>query len=192
MTKGSIIGPATILTLIRIIMVIPFVTLIYIGNHTALTAALVLFTVASLTDYLDGKIARARNEVTDIGKFLDPLADKIFVVSAYIVLLGIKSINIPSWPIILIISREFIINGFRTMAASKGLILAASTAGKIKTAVQMISVILLLLILIADVYHKFAAVIIYIASFLSVFSGIEYMIKNRRIFFHYNSKEETE
>ena len=109
------------------------------GNYIAL----VIFIVASLTDFLDGKIARKYNLVTNFGKFMDPLADKLLVCSALICLIALD--RIPAWIVIVIISREFIISGFRLIAADNGVVIAASYWGKFKTASQMVTVILLVL-----------------------------------------------
>ena len=130
------------LTLIRMIAV-PFFIAAYMTGHYA--AALVLFCAASITDYFDGKIAREQNLVTNFGKIMDPLADKILVYSA--LCLFIESGLIAAWMLIVILAREFIVAGMRTVAASEGRVLAAGMSGKIKTVLQMFAVIAFLLAL---------------------------------------------
>lgn len=134
-----------------------------------------IFCAASLTDMLDGKIARARNLVTNFGKFMDPLADKLLVCSAMICL--IPSGQLPAWVVIVIIAREFIISGFRLVAADSGIVIAASYWGKFKTVSQMFMVI----VLIADlggVFDTIGTVLIWIALILTVISLIDYIAKN--------------
>ena len=146
------------------------------GNYIAL----VIFIVASLTDFLDGKIARKYNLVTNFGKFMDPLADKLLVCSALICLIALD--RIPAWIVIVIISREFIISGFRLIAADNGVVIAASYWGKFKTTFQMIMIILLIL----DLNYPFSGVVnmvvTYIALILTVVSLIDYIVKNYKIF----------
>ena len=136
------------------------------GNYIAL----VIFIVASLTDFLDGKIARKYNLVTNFGKFMDPLADKLLVCSALICLI-----------VIVIISREFIISGFRLIAADNGVVIAASYWGKFKTASQMVTVILLVLNIQNTVFTVLGTVFIYISLVLTVVSLIDYIAKNKEV-----------
>ena len=127
------------LTIFRVIL-IPFFVFFLLSNAAGDMSkwiALAIFIIASLTDMLDGKIARKYNLITDFGKFMDPLADKMLVCSAMIALVGLQ--KIPSWIVIIIISREFIISGFRLIAADKGVVIAASYWGKFKTVFQMAS-----------------------------------------------------
>ena len=133
------------LTIVRMIMIIPFVVFMLVpigGAGVAKWIALALFVIASLTDLLDGKIARKYNLVTTFGKFMDPLADKLLVCSALICLVEMG--KIPSWIVIIIISREFIISGFRLVASDNGVVIAASYWGKFKTTFQMVMIILML------------------------------------------------
>ena len=134
------------LTTLRVFMIPFFVFfLLYQGgeNTTFRMISLVLFIVASLTDLLDGKIARKYNLVTNFGKFMDPLADKLLVCSALICLIELG--QLPAWMVIIIISREFIISGFRLVASDNGVVIAASYWGKFKTTFQMVAVVLLIL-----------------------------------------------
>ena len=165
------------LTVLRVIMVPFFVffMLTDFAGDAGKWISLVLFCLASLTDMLDGKIARARNLVTNFGKFMDPLADKLLVCSAMICL--IPAGKLPAWVVIVIIAREFIISGFRLVAADSGIVIAASYWGKFKTVSQMFMVI----VLIADlggVFDTVGTVLIWIALILTVVSLIDYIAKN--------------
>jgi CDP-diacylglycerol--glycerol-3-phosphate 3-phosphatidyltransferase/cardiolipin synthase len=169
------------LTIARMISV-PFFIAAYLFRYYP--AALVIFIAASITDYFDGKIARSQNLVTNFGKIMDPLADKILVYSA--LCLFIESDIIRAWMLILILAREFIVAGMRTVAASEGTVLAAGMSGKIKTVLQMVAVILYLLALcLTEGGTKVMTVgnVIFWASLvMTVYSGAEYVWKNRSIF----------
>lgn len=137
-----------------------------------------IFLIASLTDWLDGYLARKLNLITNMGKFLDPLADKLLVSAAFILLVQLNLA--PAWIVILIISREFAITGFRLVAAGEGLVLAASQMGKLKTASQLIAIILLMFHNWPFSYlnisvHMF---MLYIALIFTIWSGVDYFIKN--------------
>ncbi len=168
------------LTVLRIIMV-PFFVLFMLtdlGGSANKWIALVLFCVASLTDMLDGKIARARNLVTNFGKFMDPLADKLLVCSAMVCL--IPSGKLAAWIVIVIISREFIISGFRLVASDNGIVIAASYWGKFKTVFQM----LMIIVLIADlggVFDMIGTVLIWVSLLLTVISLVDYIAKNKQV-----------
>ena len=170
------------LTMARVIM-IPFFVIFMLtgwGGEASKWISLAIFIVASLTDLLDGHIARKHNLVTNFGKFMDPLADKLLVCSAMICLVEMG--RIPAWIVIVIISREFIISGFRLIAAEQGIVIAASYWGKFKTTFQMIMIILLIL----DLNYPFSGVVnmvvTYIALILTVVSLIDYIVKNYKIF----------
>ncbi len=139
--------------------------------------ALIIFVVASLTDMLDGKIARKYNLVTDFGKFMDPLADKLLVCSALICLVELK--RIPAWIVIAIISREFIISGFRLVAAEKQIVIAANFWGKIKTVCQMFMVILM----IANIRELtlITQIMMWLSLILTVVSLMTYMVQNKSV-----------
>ena len=167
------------LTLFRVIL-IPFFVVFMLVNVTGNTdkwIALIIFIIASLTDLLDGKIARKYNLITDFGKFMDPLADKLLVCSALICLVSLN--KIPAWIVIIIIAREFIISGFRLIAADNGRVIAASYWGKFKTTFQMIMVILM----IADISQLFilTQIIMYAALILTVVSLVDYLVKNKDV-----------
>ena len=163
------------LTTLRVIM-IPFFVFFLLWqngeNHTFRMIALALFIIASLTDLLDGKIARKYNLVTNFGKFMDPLADKLLVCSALICL-------IPAWMVIIIISREFIISGFRLIASDNGVVIAASYWGKFKTTFQMVSVVLLILDIPALAFVT--TICVWIALVLTIVSLVDYIYKNHKI-----------
>ena len=169
------------LTILRMIMIPVFLVVLYIpglgmaGN----IAAAAIFILASITDFLDGKIARKYNLVTNFGKFMDPLADKLLVCSALICLIALD--RIPAWIVIVIISREFIISGFRLIAADNGVVIAASYWGKFKTASQMVTVILLVLNIQNTVFTVLGTVFIYISLVLTVVSLIDYIAKNKEV-----------
>ena len=136
-----------------------------------------IFIIASLTDMLDGKIARKYNLVTNFGKFMDPLADKLLVCSALICLIELN--RMASWMVIVIIAREFLISGFRLIASDNGVVIAASYWGKFKTVFQMVSVILLILNI--EAISILTNILVWIALILTVVSLIDYIVKNKGI-----------
>ncbi|MEG2440540.1 MAG: CDP-diacylglycerol--glycerol-3-phosphate 3-phosphatidyltransferase [Acetivibrio sp.] len=141
--------------------------------------AVAIFIVASLTDWLDGKIARKHNLITNFGKFMDPLADKLLVSSALICFVEMGLV--PSWIIIIIISREFIISGFRLVASDSGIVIAANYWGKIKTVCQMIMAILLIVHIENPIYAMVEQIFIYLSLGLTVISLVDYVWKNRQV-----------
>ena len=157
---------------------IPFfvAALLYDGgaNQNMRYVAAALFIIASLTDMLDGKIARKYNLVTNFGKFMDPLADKLLVCSALICMIELR--ELPAWMVIIIISREFIISGFRLVASDNGVVIAASYWGKFKTTFQMIGVVLLIFNI--PVLSTLTTIIVWIALALTVISLVDYIVKN--------------
>lgn len=168
------------LTILRMIMVPFFVLfmLVPIGGAANKWIALAIFVVASLTDTLDGYIARRDNLITDFGKFMDPLADKLLVCSALICFVELG--DLPAWMVIVIIAREFIISGFRLVASDNGIVIAASKTGKLKTVSQMVMVVLV----IADLGGFFSIleqIFIWLALILTVVSLIEYILKNKNV-----------
>ena len=168
------------LTLLRVIMV-PFFIAAYLMDHYLI--ALIIFALASITDFFDGKIARERNLVTNFGKIMDPLADKILVYSALCLFLG--SGHIKAWMLIVLLAREFIIAGMRTVAASEGTVLAAGMSGKIKTALQMVGIIIMMLGLAIPQHEDIliiGSLIFFVSIIAAVYSGTEYIIKNRSVF----------
>lgn len=168
------------LTVLRIIMVPFFVffMLTDVGGDANKWIALALFCVASLTDLLDGKIARKYNLVTNFGKFMDPLADKLLVCSAMICLIEMD--KLAAWIVIVIISREFIISGFRLVASDNGIVIAASYWGKFKTVFQMAMIIVLIMDL-GSVFDIIGTVLVWIALALTVISLLDYVLKNKQV-----------
>ncbi len=179
------------LTIFRAILIVPFILLLLGGYHKwswfqAIFGgimeyvdfiALAIFIIASLTDLIDGKIARKYNLVTNFGKFMDPIADKLLVCAALIALVEMG--RIPSWVVIIIISREFIINGFRLIASDNNVVIAASYWGKYKTTFQMIMVCLM----IANIaqLQMITDIVMWIALALTVISLIDYLVKNKDV-----------
>ena len=168
------------LTIARVIM-IPFFLVFLITDffEAARYVALAIFIIASLTDMLDGKIARKYNLVTNFGKFMDPLADKLLVCSAMIAFTGMGIM--PAWIVIIIIAREFIISGFRLIAAEKNVVIAAGMSGKIKTTVQMIMCCLLIARLPFNFMRYVEQVFIYAALVLTVYSLIVNLVQNKDV-----------
>lgn len=168
------------LTLARICM-IPVFVFFLLTNVVPYSkyVAVAIFIVACLTDALDGHIARKYNLISNFGKFMDPLADKLLVCSALICFVQLHLV--PAWIIIIIISREFIISGFRLIASDNGIVIAASWWGKFKTTAQMIMSILLILNFDGVFFNTLEQVFIYIALILTVISLVDYLIKNKNV-----------
>lgn len=167
------------LTVARMILIVPFVIcMTFAGNGPARFLALAIFIIASLTDALDGRLARKNNLVTNFGKFMDPLADKLLVCSALICLVALD--KLPAWMVIVIISREFAISGFRLIASDNGIVIAAGWWGKCKTVAQMIMVILLIADL-GGVFDVLGQIFTWAALVLTVISLVDYIWKNRAV-----------
>ena len=164
------------LTIARVICVPIFVVLYYLDLNLW---ACIVFVIASITDMLDGRIARSRNLVTNFGKIMDPLADKVLVYAAFC--LFIEKGVMPGWMLIIILAREFAVSGMRTVAASQGTVVAAGMTGKIKTVLQMIAVPLLILGK-PDIIMTLGQVFLWAALIMTVVSGVEYVYKNRQVF----------
>lgn len=169
------------ITLFRVFLVPIFIVALYSGHEHSLYIAGAIFIFASITDSIDGYLARSRNLITNFGKFADPLADKILASAALISLVDIG--KVPAWIVITIIAREFIITGFRVLAASEGLTIAASPLGKFKTVTQLIAITLLLLNNFPFNYIGIPAdmILLYISLFFTVISGVDYIKKNLHI-----------
>ena len=168
------------LTILRVIMIPFFVFFLLsgVGGSASKWIALVIFAAASITDTLDGYIARRDNLITDFGKFMDPLADKLLVCSALICFVELD--KLPAWMVIIIIAREFIISGFRLIAAENGIVIAANYWGKFKTVSQMIMIILLLIDL-GGVFDILEQIFIWLSLALTVISLITYIWQNRSV-----------
>ena len=178
------------LTLWRLVLVFPFVWLLSVDWHWSKTIALFLFLVASFTDYADGYIARRFQLVTVFGQLMDPLVDKIMIVSAFICLVASK--DLPAWAVIIMVSREFLITGLRLIGISRGRTLPAERLGKHKTVWQMVTVVYYLLLKSIDeaswvhlspTAQNFASgigtLVLSVAVALTFFSGLSYLAKNR-------------
>ena len=174
------------LTLLRICLIPVFVIVMLSQMNNFFLISCIIFILASITDFLDGRIARKHNLVTDFGKFMDPLADKLLVLSALICM--IEYDLVAGWMVIKIVARELTVSILRAIAADNGKVIAASGGGKIKTTSQMIAIILLL---IGANYSNSQIVFVgtiamYIATIFTLYSGIDYLYKNRELFM--NSK----
>lgn len=195
------------LTLIRIALLPYLILFMYLNNFWTRILALVIFICAAVTDIYDGIIARKYNTITTLGIFLDPLADKLIMSAAFISFVGLRELHIPAWMVILIISREYIITGLRTLAASKNIIIPADKAGKLKTTSQIIAIIIIMITLIADSalwrykginaiyllqqsgYRYFVGwtlgrlpfYLMLITTILTLYSGISYLAKHRNL-----------
>ena len=160
------------LTLARVVMIPAFMLVLYLGIPGANYWALLIFALASITDWLDGYIARKYNQVTDFGKFMDPLADKCLVTAAMLWFVEVG--QMPAWALLLVIVREFAISGLRMNAATTGRVIAAGWSGKVKTASTMVCIILMLLPIPTVVNTLCVAVIV----LTTIYSGVEYVMKN--------------
>lgn len=168
------------LTVFRMVMV-PFLVLFMLtgwGGAANRYLCLAIFVVASITDWFDGYLARKNNLITNFGKFMDPLADKLLVCSAMICMISLG--RLPAWFVIVIIAREFIISGFRLIAAENGVVIAANYWGKFKTVSQMIMIILLIMNWggVFDILEQF---FIWLSLALTVISLVTYIIQNRQV-----------
>ena len=161
------------LTMFRIVLTPVFLAVLYWGFPGADYVALVIFIIASLTDLLDGKIARKYNLVTDFGKFADPLADKILVTAALLWFVEVG--RMPAWMVMIVITREFAVSGLRMIASDKGRVIAAGWSGKVKTASTMVCIVLMFLP-IPPVLNTVCVGVIVITT---IYSGVEYFLKNK-------------
>ncbi len=147
------------LTVARICMVPLFILFLELDGFLVSVFALIVFITASITDLLDGRIARRQNTITSLGIFLDPLADKLLISAAFICFVGISYLNVPAWAVIAIISREFLITGLRTIAATENVVIPADKTGKFKTTSQIVVIIIvLLIIIITEAFQEFYSV----------------------------------
>lgn len=179
------------LTVARLFLTLIFVAVLSLAIPSKFTIALVLFIIAAITDYLDGKIARERNLITNFGKLMDPLADKVLVAAAFVMLCATG--HFPAWVLVVILTREFLVTGLRLVASSQGAILAADALGKWKTITQMITAIYLLLQLavlepglqfltpLFNGSHIVAPILIALTLLSTVISGWNYVWNNRKL-----------
>ena len=163
------------LTLLRIILIPVFMVVLYLGFPGASWVALAIFIIASLTDLLDGKIARKYNLVTDFGKFADPLADKMLVTAAMLWFVEVG--QMPAWALLIVICGEFAVSGLRMIAADKGRVIAAGWSGKVKTASTMVCIVLMFLPIPAVVN----TLCVWVITLTTLYSGVEYFMKNKDV-----------
>ncbi len=175
------------LTMLRIVIVPLFVLFVAArGNTVCQLIALALFVIASITDLLDGRIARSRNMVTDFGKFMDPIADKLLVMSALVML--VEQNRMPGWVCMLMLAREFAVSGFRLVASTKGKVIAAGIWGKVKTLSQMVYIPMALLLIpikafdaeVHNIWDIMTVIMMYISLALTLWSGFLYIWLNRQ------------
>lgn len=180
------------LTILRLFLTAVFVAALTVSFPYSHTLAFIVFALAVLTDYLDGELARRWNLITDFGKLMDPLADKVLTAAAFVLLIAYNAL--PAWVVIAIIAREFLITGLRGLASSKGIVLPAEKLGKHKTAWQMITIVFFLFLLAADdfsrpeanawrmfAWDKIGPILVGITVILTVYSGLAYFWKNRSL-----------
>lgn len=169
------------LTILRVLMIPIFIFVLLTEPFGEISKwiAVAIFIIASLTDFLDGHIARKYNLVTNFGKFMDPLADKLLVCSAMIALVGMN--RLASWIAIIIIAREFIISGFRLIASDNGVVIAASYWGKFKTNFQMFMIIMLIIDLGTGTAVLIENILVYISLVLTIISLLDYLLKNKNV-----------
>jgi CDP-diacylglycerol--glycerol-3-phosphate 3-phosphatidyltransferase len=167
------------ITISRVLLVPLFVVLALWQFPSHDIWAALIFIAAAGSDIMDGQLARRRNQITTLGKFLDPLADKLLVCSAYIALLALG--RLPAWMVIVIVCREFIVSGVRILAADAGVVIAASPLGKLKTGLQIASIVMLLLAALAlwpqPLYHILTQLVLWLALAVTVISGADYVQK---------------
>ena len=164
------------LTMLRILLIPVFMVVLYLGFPGASWAALVIFILASLTDLLDGKIARKYNLVTDFGKFADPLADKMLTTAAMLWFVEIG--QMPAWALLIVLVREFAVSGLRMIASDKGRVIAAGWSGKVKTASTMVCIVLMFLPFLPGWLNT---VCVWIIAVTTLYSGVEYFMKNKDV-----------
>ena len=190
------------LTISRIILTFIFMFFLFSKGMVFKTLALVVFIIATWTDYFDGFLAKRRNEISDFGRLMDPIADKILVIAAFLAFVEMKLV--PAWIIVIIIFREFVITGLRLIALVKGKIIEAEMAGKHKTVSQMISIYMVLFFIVIKEYgtnmfgfwnpgleYFLKNIIFYmmiLTALLTLISGISYLVKNKGFFINANAK----
>lgn len=171
------------ITLFRVVLVPVFMVLMMIESTACRIAALVVFIIASLSDAADGYIARNYNQITNFGKFVDPLADKMLTTAAFLILLNYGRMSV--WALMIVLAREFMVSGVRLVAAADGKVIAASMWGKLKTVSQMVAIIaaiILLLPLFPEISAKIITdILVWLSVVFTVISGVDYLWKNRSV-----------
>ncbi|MDD2568439.1 MAG: CDP-diacylglycerol--glycerol-3-phosphate 3-phosphatidyltransferase [Clostridia bacterium] len=173
------------ITLSRICLIPVFILITSLWhNWVGDLFALIIFLAAACTDGIDGYIARSRNQITTFGKFIDPLADKLLMMAAFVAL--VANGRAAAWIVIVILAREFAVTGLRTLAVKEGIVIAASSLGKIKTVTQIIAVALLyfytLPVLPNQVFYVLGQIMLWIALFFTLYSGWDYFVKSKKVF----------
>ena len=173
------------LTMLRVVMIPVFLLALYLEFPFDRLIALLIFVLASVTDFIDGYIARHYNQITDFGKFMDPLADKLLVTSAMLWFVEVG--QMPAWVLLIVIAREFAVSGLRMVAADRGVVIAAAWSGKIKTASTMVCICIMLIPELAGIWVPVLDIglnLVCVAVILvtTVWSGVEYFIKNKSVF----------
>lgn len=163
------------LTMLRILLIPVFLVVLYLDFPGNQSVALILFVAASLTDFVDGKIARSRGLITDFGKFMDPLADKMLVMAAMLWFVEVG--RMPAWALLIVVVREFAVSGLRLIAVDNGRVIAAAWSGKVKTASTMVGICVMLIVSVGWLDTLVTAVIV----LTTVYSGIEYFVKNKDV-----------
>lgn len=163
------------LTMLRILLIPVFLVVLYLDFPGNQGVALILFVAASLTDFVDGKIARSRGLITDFGKFMDPLADKMLVMAAMLWFVEVG--RMPAWALLIVVVREFAVSGLRLIAVDNGRVIAAAWSGKVKTASTMVGICVMLIVSVGWLDTLVTAVIV----LTTVYSGIEYFVKNKDV-----------
>lgn len=166
------------ITMFRFLMVPVFMITMY-NLPVASPIPLIIFVVASLSDAVDGYVARNYNMVTTLGKFMDPLVDKILVISAFVLI--VEKSAIPGWIVIIVIARELIITGFRILAADAGITIAASNLGKLKTITQMLCIVMYFVSAITGRFEIVYVILVYVMALATVVSGWDYIYKNKDV-----------
>ena len=164
------------LTMVRIILIPAFLVVLYIGFSGSRFVAMAIFIIAGITDFADGYIARSRNQVTDFGKLMDPLADKILVLAA--MLWFLEQGIMPAWAVLIVVVREFLVTALRLVAVDNGRVIAAAISGKVKTVVTMVC----LTVMFLDLQPWMIAACVAAITVTTITSGVEYFIKNKDIF----------
>ena len=184
------------LTISRIFLTFIFMIFLFSNGFAFKVAAFITFIIASWTDFLDGFLAKRRNEISDFGKFMDPIADKVLTIAAFLAFVEMKFV--PAWIVVIIVFREFIITGLRLIALARGEVIEAATAGKHKTVSQMLSIYVILIFIVlkeggakvfgfwnSTIEYRFTQAIFYlmvITAILTLISGISYLSKNKKFF----------
>ena len=193
--RGNNMNIANRLTIARIVMIPLFLLIMCFPKdilgmvnvfHSTLSVswvlAMIIFTIASITDFLDGDLARKYHLITNFGKFADPLADKLLVMTAFITLVGAGVI--PMWIVAIIVCRELAVTGLRLLLVNDGEVLAAAWPGKVKTATQMLAIIFLLIddFPVKGLPFSIGAILVYICLVATIYSGVDYFVKNKHVF----------